>query len=550
MAKKRIGDLLLELGFTNDNQVSIAMKVQKANKDKKIGEILQDLNFITSTELAQAIAKYSELDFIDIDDVTPDIDVLQLVNEDVAVSKNILPLYEKDGMVYIALDDVGDIMLIDFLKQSISKPLEFVVGDAKKISRSVLVNYYQLKNPIETQIAQTIKSIVDDEEIDIAQLVEFIFNNAIKDFATDIHISPDSLAINISYRVNGVLMHYYSIPVSVLSKLVARIKILSSLDIAEQRKPQDGALSYEFLNESFDFRVSILPTNYGENIVIRLLGKNISLFNLSNLGLLDSQTKKLKELFAKPNGIVLVTGPTGSGKTTTLYSALRTINSLERNIMTIEDPIEYKFSFIKQTQINNKAGYTFAAAIRTFMRQDPDVILVGEIRDGETAELAIGASITGHLVLSTLHANSAVSAIPRLADLGIKEYLIATGLLAVLAQRLVRTLCKHCKKEWVVTREELRSKGLREEFLDQEEFTIYEAGHCSHCNHTGYAGRASVIEILEVDYEIADMISSKKNAGEILEKAKSKGMLTMRDSALLKVLHGETSLQEVDRVVS
>jgi len=376
-------------------------------------------------------------------------------------------------------------------------------------------------------------------------------NNAIKDRVTDIHITPESTASHIFYRIDGVLQHYYSLPLELHQQISARIKILSDLDISEQRRPQDGAFSYEFLNEDFDLRVSTLPTNFGENIVMRLLGKNASLFSLTHLGLSEENSKKVESYFTKPYGIILVVGPTGSGKTTTLYSALRKVDSLKKNVMTIEDPIEYKFSFIRQTQLNEKAGYDFNAAIRAFMRQDPDVMLVGEIRDSETAELAIRASITGHLVLSTLHTNDAVGTIPRLGDLNIPPYLIGSGLLAILAQRLVRKLCPKCKKKIQMTREELSSLKISERVLSRHpEPAIYEAVGCDQCHNTGYTGRQAIIEILDIDDDIEAMISAEATTLEILKVAHQKGMHSMKEDGFEKVLRGITTFAEIQRVVN
>jgi type IV pilus assembly protein PilB len=338
--------------------------------------------------------------------------------------------------------------------------------------------------------------------------------------------------------------------VSLHPQITARIKITSNLDISEQRKPQDGSFSYTFLNEAFDLRVSTLPTNHGENIVMRLLGKGSSLFSLEHLGLTPENTKKVEHYFSKPYGIILIVGPTGSGKTTTLYSALRKVNSLKKNVLTIEDPIEYKFTFIKQTQLNEKAGYTFDAAIRSFMRQDPDVMLVGEIRDQETAELAVRASITGHLVLSTLHTNNAIGTIPRLDDLNIPPYLVASGLLAIIAQRLVRRLCPYCKVPLQKSVDELVELGIPRDIISMNpDYTLYEAKGCEHCRNTGYNGREAIVEIFELDTELEALITKRASTLEILELAKKKGMKTMREDGYIKALKGVTTLEEIERVI-
>ncbi len=547
---KPIGQLLEELGFITKEQIEVALDVQKANP-KFFGETLQDLDFVTSGEIAEAIAKQSNLEFINLENVVPCAEVLKLIPQNVARTKNILPISMDEYNLVVATQDVNDLILLDYLRKISKKNIKFVVGDKSSIARHTEIFYYQLHNPIELEIQEIIKQTLANREIDIPLLVNLLLNNAVKDRATDIHISPDSSVTHVFYRIDGVLQHFYSLPLQLHTQVIARIKILSNLDISEQRKPQDGAFSYEFLNETFDLRVSTLPTNHGENIVMRLLGKNSALFSLKHLGLTDQNSAKIEKYFTKPYGIVLIVGPTGSGKTTTLYSALRKINSLKKNVLTIEDPIEYKFSFIKQTQLNEKAGYNFQSAIRAFMRQDPDVMLVGEIRDTQTAELAVRASITGHLVLSTLHTNDAVGTIPRLNDLGIQPYLIGSGLLAVIAQRLIRKLCKSCKKETTQTVEELQSLGIPRRVLDlHPDYTLFDPVGCIHCRQTGYSGRQAIVEILEVDEDIETMITNKANTQEILKVAHQKGMFSMKEDGYVKALLGITNIEEIFRVVN
>jgi len=547
---KPIGKLLEELGFITQEQIKVALDVQKANP-KFFGEILEDLDFVTSAEIAEAIALQSNLEYVDLENIIPSSEALNLVPKNVAISKTILPLKIEGDSFIVATQEVNDLMTLDYLRKISKKHVKFVVGDKKAIARYAEIFYYQLENPIEVEIAEIVKKSLENRDIDIPHLVDLLLNSAIKDKATDIHISPESSASHVFYRIDGVLEHYHSLPTSLHQQISARIKIISNLDISEQRKPQDGAFSYKFLNEEFDLRVSTLPTNFGENIVMRLLGKNSSLFNLSHLGLNEKNTKKVETYFQKPYGIVLIVGPTGSGKTTTLYSALRKIDSLKKNVMTIEDPIEYKFSFIRQTQLNIKAGYTFDAAIRSFMRQDPDVMLVGEIRDVETAELAVRASITGHLVLSTLHTNDAVGTIPRLADLKIPPYLIGSGLLAIIAQRLVRKLCLQCKEPVEISKEQLLEQGIPEELLNKyPQYQLYKAKGCTHCRNTGYSGRVAIIEILEVDKNIEALITNGASTQDIQKEALTNGMVLLKDDGFEKVLSGITTLDEIARVVN
>jgi len=547
---KPIGQLLEELGFITESQIKVALDVQRASP-KFFGEVLQDLDFITSSEIAEAIAIQSNLEFVNLDSVVPSMEALKLVPQEIATARNILPISVDEKYIIVATQEVNDLVTQDYIRKISHRQVKFVVGDNNSIARYAQIYYHQLSNPIEIEIKNMVKETLEGLEINLPHLVNLVLNNAVKDRVTDIHITPEASVSNIFFRIDGVLQHYYALPLELHQQIVARIKIISDLDISEQRQPQDGAFSYNFLNEDFDLRVSTLPTNHGENIVMRLLGKNSSLSSLTHLGFSEENTKKVEGYFNKPYGIILVVGPTGSGKTTTLYSALRKIDSLKKNILTIEDPIEYKFSFIKQTQLNEKAGYSFNSAIRAFMRQDPDVMLVGEIRDTETAELAVRASITGHLVLSTLHTNDAIGTIPRLGDLQIPPYLIGSGLLAVIAQRLVRKLCPKCKKEKEFSNEELLHEGVSQRVITKyPDYTIYEAVGCENCHDTGYTGRQVIIEILEIDEDLEAMISQKSATLDILKKAQEKGMHSMREDGFIKILTGVTTFEEVSRVVS
>lgn len=546
---KPIGQLLQELGFISAEQIDVALDVQKVNP-KFLGEILVELDFITPNEIGEAMAIQNNLDFINLDEITPTKEALALVPQNMAQMRFILPLYVDDETLTIATQDVNDLMTLDYLRKETRKQIRFVIADKTKISRFAQMYYHQLSNPIETEIRELSKKAADKFQIDVVRLVDLVLNNAIKDRTTDIHLTPEGAATHVFFRIDGVMRHYYSIPIDLHTQIVARIKIMAELDIAEQRKPQDGAFTYEFLSDKFDLRVSSMPTNFGENIVMRLLGRNGSLFSLSRLGFSQSNITKIEHYFSKPYGVILVVGPTGSGKTTTLYSALRKINPLQKNVLTVEDPIEYRFSFVKQTQVNRKAGYMFDTALRSFMRQDPDVMLVGEIRDAETAELAIRASITGHLVLSTLHTNDAVGTIPRLGDLGIPPYLIGSGLLAIIAQRLVRKLCPYCKIAHEVNEDDLQHYGVNPKVIKEyPTHHVYEASGCERCQNTGYSGRAAIIELLEVNDEIESLIVSGATSQNILKSARESGMYSMRDDGHIKVLQGISTFSEIDRVV-
>ncbi|MEA3383624.1 MAG: ATPase, T2SS/T4P/T4SS family [Campylobacterota bacterium] len=545
-----IGKLLQEAGYINQEQIEVALNVQKADR-LLLGEILQNLDFVTPTEIAIAVARQYGFDYVDLDEKLVTNEALSIVPFEMAQSKMILPMHIKDGELVVAVDSVNDYDTIDYLKTVSTLPIKYVVADKNKIEQKIELKYYQFHNPIDKQIETMVDAFVANEEVEIVELVKLILNDAIKDGATDIHITPDVKVLYVFYRIDGVLHLSYTIPKVAMQQISSRIKILSKMDISEQRLPQDGGFSHEFIGSRFDLRVSTIPTDNGENIVMRILSSDTASFNLGSLGFEDDEAAKLKELFNKPYGIVLVTGPTGSGKTTTLYSLLRHINFIEKNVITIEDPIEYRFSFIRQTEVNLKSGYTFDRAIRHFMRQDPDAMLVGEMRDEETAELAVRAAITGHLVLSTLHTNDAAGAIPRLLDLGVKDYLISSSVLAILAQRLVRRLCPSCKEPVQVTQDDLVDLGFEREWLDTstDEYFIFKEVGCDLCKKTGYKGREAIIEILTITDEIKEMINGKKSPLEIFRKAQDEGMRSLKQNAVRKVLQGKTSLNEIKRVI-
>ncbi len=551
MARKRLGELLEELGYLSSDQLEVALEVQKLN-GQSLGDVLIELSFVSPQELAQAIAHQAGKEFIDLSVYVPSMDALRLIDKATARQLEIIPLSIKENKLQVAVSDPFNVNVIDLLKRKTNLEIKTLVSDRESILRTIEIYYEQLTKPIDRQIEELIIR-AQREEPNIPQLIDLFLNHAIIDRATDIHLSPEEVASHVFYRIDGVLHHYYTFPKDIHPAIVSRVKILGGMDISEQRLPQDGGFTYTFLGESFDIRVSTAPTAYGENVVMRLLPKNLSLFNLKNLGFEEDTLKAFEEVITKPYGMVLVTGPTGSGKTTTLYAALRRINSLRKNILTVEDPIEYRFPFIKQTQVNEKAGYSFARAVRHFLRQDPDVILIGEVRDEETAEMAVRAAITGHLVLSTVHTNDAVSTIPRLIDLKVKEYMVASGVLAITAQRLIRKNCPYCSQKYRAKREYLRSFGFGEEmlnkYLKQDEVIITKGKGCEHCRGTGYLGRLAVVELLVMDEEIGDMIVRGYPPLAISQRAKEKGMRTLKEDGLIKVLKGVTTPEEIRRVV-
>ncbi len=551
MARKRLGELLKELGYLSEDQLQVALEIQKL-RGESLGDILVELSFVSPQELAQAIAYQVGKEFVDLSLYTPSSEALKLIDKNTARQFEILPLAVEGDFLKLAVSDPFNVNILDLISRKTGMKVEVFVSDREGILRSIEIHYEQLTKPVEEQIKEAIKQAQKGES-NAPLLVELFLNQGIMDRATDIHISPEMNASHVFYRIDGVLHHYYTFPKQIHPSVVSRVKILSGMDISEQRLPQDGGFSYSFIRETYDIRTSTAPTAYGENVVMRLLPKNLSLFNLRNLGFEEDTLKDFEEIVSKPYGMILVTGPTGSGKTTTLYAALRKINALRKNILTVEDPIEYKFPFIKQTQVNEKAGYSFATAIRHFLRQDPDVILVGEIRDEETAEMAVRAAITGHLVLSTVHTNDAVSTIPRLIDLKVKEYMIASGVLAISAQRLVRRICPFCKEHYKTTKQELETFGFSKEILDKytdkEEIILARGKGCEHCKGSGYLGRVAVLELLKIEEEIGDMIVRGLPPLAILQKAQEKGMRTLKEDGLLKILNGVSTPEEIKRVI-
>ncbi len=551
--RKPIGQLLKELGYITEEQILVALEIQKIKRGL-LGEILVELGFVSPREIAEAISYQSGKPFIDITQIHPQEEALRILDKNIAKQLVVLPFEKDEASIKVALANPFDINAIDILRRRAGTEVKVYVSDKENILKYIEIYYFLLDNPISQEISNLISNF---SPTNVPKLVDLLINNAIIERATDIHISPESVASHVFYRIDGIMKHFYAIPIEAHNPIVSRIKVLANLDIAEQRLPQDGSFTHKFFDEEYDLRISTVPTAFGENIVLRILSKNISLFNLRNLGFEEDMLKNLEDQFSKPQGIILVTGPTGSGKTTTLYAALRKINALQRNILTVEDPIEYKFPFIKQTQVNEKAGYTFARAIRAFLRQDPDVILIGEIRDEETAEMAIRASITGHLVLSTLHTNDTVSAIPRLIDMGIKDYMVASGISAITAQRLVRKICHFCKEEYTVPAKELLNYGYSIEIIKEytgkedlnDEITLYRGKGCAHCKNTGYLGRTLLGEVLIISENISDLIVKGATPLAIKKQAKEEGMRTLKEDGLIKALKGITTIEEVKRVV-
>jgi type II secretory ATPase GspE/PulE/Tfp pilus assembly ATPase PilB-like protein len=543
-----IGELLKSKGLINDKQLGIAIVKQQVT-GQILGELLVGLGFVSAKECSLAIAEQFGIEFVDLDSWSIGDDALRLVPKEVAKQAGFLPLDLTDGVLSIGITNPSNITAVDAVVRLTSRPPKIYMVDAASFQDHFEKAYYFVKDPVPQRIAETIAAVAAMTGTIPGQifsdLTDLIIMEGIRLKATDIHITPTTAGINVFNRIDGVLQYGHYIPKSVHSGIVSRIKILSQLDIAEQRLPQDGSFSFEFLGRQYEIRVATITTINGENLVLRVLYGTDALRKLGTLGMYPEQIQSVKRLLAKTYGIVLVTGPTGSGKTTTLFAALRELNVLERNVITVEDPVEYRLSFVRQTQVNEKTGFTFALASRNFMRQDPDVMLLGEIRDKETANIAFRASITGHLVFSTLHTSDAVTAIPRLLDLGVDAYPISSSLLAVLAQRLVRRVCLHCREEYLPDEEELaifRAAG-------HDTLTTAVRGRgCAKCHQTGYSGRLLVCELLVVTDRIREMIFSGASSIALYEAAVGDGMIPLKADGIRKAAEGMTTLREVLRV--
>ncbi|MFQ5736710.1 MAG: GspE/PulE family protein [Thermodesulfobacteriota bacterium] len=549
MAVLKIGDLLISKGLLTKEQFRVAM-CQQGVTGNLLGDTIIRLGFVSSTEMGQALAEQAGIEFVDLSRYTISEEALHMVPRETAESTGFLPLDLQDGVLSIGITNPSNIRAIDTAARLSGAPPKVFMVDSETFYEMLEKAYFFLRHPIAERVEGYTAEIKKGAAISgsmISTLTELLVMDGIRRNATDIHITPEAEALHIFCRIDGVLQHIYCLPKAVHNGIVSRLKILANLDIAEQRLPQDGSFSFSLMNNVYEMRLSLIPTIHGENIVIRILSGSSPLMSMAGLGFDGEETGRLRQLFSKPHGLIMVAGPTGSGKTTTLYSALREINVIERNVLTVEDPVEYKLSIVRQTQVSAKTGYDFAVAGRSFMRQDPDAMLIGEIRDEETASIAIRASITGHLVLSTVHTNDAVTAIPRLIDLGVDRFLLSSALLAVVAQRLVRKVCVRCAEPYSFAPGELKGMGFGD--VDEKGVKAVRAKGCAACNQTGYLGRTAIGEILIIDDEIRELIYCGGSVNSIKEKAVARGMKTMRDNGIYKASEGITTFDEVLRVV-
>ena len=549
---KRLGELLIEDNFITAEQLDDALELQR-RQGGKLGEILINQGWITLEQLAAVRSVQLNLPLIDLKRHVVQPQALRLIPEDTARKHTLIPLDVVGDSLVVVMADPEDILTIEDIKTQAKMRVEVALGLPSDIERAIDLNY-RSGGRIQEQISQFKPTVEETAEATpaftsrtpITETLDLLIAQAIKDRASDIHIEPQENRLRIRYRIDGILHEMYSFPLTTHTQLVSRVKILAEMDITEQRHPQDGQFSIKIGQRNIDIRAATIETPYGEKATLRILDRSLSLFTLPELGFLPGALEKYKALLNSRFGMILVGGPTGSGKTTTLYASINQLDRNEHNIMTIEDPIEYRFTDINQTQVNPKAGITFVSGLRAIMRHDPDVIMIGEIRDKDTATATVQAALTGHLVFSSIHANDAVGVIFRLMDLGIEPYLISSTLIGIVAQRMARCICTHCRTPHQLTTEEQRAF---EEENKEQPAKLYAGTGCNLCSHTGYRKRTGLFELLVMSEEIRGMLRDNASAAAIRVQALKEGMVTMKQDGMLKVKEGITTVSEVLRSV-
>ena len=553
--KKRIGDILVEEGILTEEQLEEALKAAKA-ENKKIGEAITDLGFATEQDIAEALSSQLGFEYVNLSTVHIPDNVLSLINESVLRKHLMIPyafVPNTINQVKVAMVDPMDMSAIDdfsivtnlLVVPSVATTRDILIaldryyGDTETIKAAQ--EYAREREDLAAKLAEGDLSSQDVQSSPVVQLVTSMVEQAARQRASDIHIEAKEDSVRVRFRIDGSLYEKFTYSIHLLPAIMARLKIIGGMDIAEKRKPQDGRFTILVDKREYDIRVSVLPTVYGEKCVMRLAQKKALTRNKSELGFSPSELKAFDDILKNPNGILLVTGPTGSGKSTTLYTALSELNKEDVNIVTVEDPVEANIDGINQVQVNVKAELTFASALRSILRQDPDIIMIGEIRDGETAQIAVQASITGHLVVSTLHTNSAAGSISRLINMGVEGYLLADSLVGIIAQRLVRRLCPYCKKPHLITDTERRIMGIRADVNPE----IYEPVGCERCDNTGYSGRIGIYEIMKITPPLKELISKNASVSELKQMGMREGMHTLRQSATMLVIKGITSVHEM-----
>ncbi len=550
---KPLGQRLIEAGLIDQTQLQAALSEQQRTK-QTLGSILIRLGFIDEEAVAAAVAAQARVKYVDLGQYSPQPEATQRVQENFARQKRIVPISFVGKALVVAMANPLDVLALDELRHLAKGPVEVVGATESQVQKALDraygagMGWNEVVEESLRHVARKAGEALGESEVaqepPIIRLLDNLIFRAVQDGATDIHVEPEEKLVRNRFRVDGLLRYGPHLPKELQGAVTARIKVMANLDIAENRLPQDGRISFNSGGREVDLRVSTFPTTHGENLVLRILDRSKLVLGLEQLGFAPDQLTNFKRLLMHPNGIILASGPTGSGKTTTLYSGLTYLNSEERNIMTIEDPVEYGIPGIRQSQVNVKAGLTFGAGLRSILRQDPDVIMVGEMRDEETVEIAIRAALTGHLVFSTLHTNDAAGAIPRLTDMGAAPFLVSSALLLVVAQRLVRVICTNCKEEAPPDPVVIRRLGLQ---AKEGELKVFQGKGCDKCDQTGYRGRLGIYEMLIVTPELTPLILERADAGAIRRAARAQGMRTMVEDGIRKAIRGLTTLEEVAR---
>lgn len=548
---ERLGQLLLRHKIITEDQLRQALERQKETGEP-LGRILVDMKLVSEGALTSILARQIGMRYVDLSNYEVDVSACSLIDADLARKYVLIPIgFEKDRLL-VATADPTNVVALDDVRIMTGMEVEPVVATKDDILSAI--NRYcrsaadlEITPDSEEREVPQVEGEAEPDDAPIVKYVNLLITEAVADRASDVHIEPMENDVRIRFRIDGVLHEVRRNPKQIHPAVVARIKVMADMNIAEKRLPQDGRTSVEIRGKPVDIRVASLPTIHGEKVVMRILDKSMSLLSLEELGFSEEGLAKYSKSFNKPYGTILVTGPTGSGKTTTLYATLNVLNTIKKNIITVEDPVEYRLPLINQVQVHYKAGLTFAAALRSILRCDPDIVMIGEIRDPESAQIAIESALTGHLVLSTLHTNDAPSALTRLLEMGIEPFLIASAVDCVTSQRLARRLCERCKEPYEPDPEFLEKVGLR--LGDGEEPIIYRARGCPACNNTGYRGRVGIYEVLEVTENIEYLVAKNAPHVEIAEMARKEGMKTLREEGFEKVKEGITSVEEVLRVI-
>lgn len=551
--KLRLGDILVQSKIITEEQLNHALAIHRSS-GQKLGTVLTGLGLITEVQLFTVLEQQYGIPYVDINTVYIDSMVPKLINESLATKHTLIPIALDKSVLTVAMVDPLDVIARDDIRISTGYEVAPVISSKVDILKAIN-QYYDVSETaakavedFKSQIG-VVEEIKEEEDADVTnapmvRLVNSIISQAVRSKASDIHIEPFERNVRIRFRIDGDLREVMSPEKSTHGALVTRIKIMGKMNISERRVPQDGRVETVIEGIPVDMRISILPTVYGEKVVIRLLDRSSLVLRKSDLGFTEHNLRRIEKILKVPEGIFLVTGPTGSGKTTTLYSLLKEVNTIDKNIITVEDPVEYRLEGINQVQVNNKAGLTFAEGLRSILRQDPDVVMVGEIRDVETAEIAVRAAITGHVVFSTIHTNDTVSTISRLTDMGIPPYLLGSSIIGVVAQRLVKKVCLKCKAPYDASVEEKHFLNLDADAA----VTLYRGAGCNNCNHTGYLGRAPIHEVLMMDASIKALVAQNKSENEIFKVAKEKGLVSLQQTCAELVLMGITSIDEMIRM--